>query len=595
MKKTFLLFLGILCSLGMFADDILFSMSSPTGPTDNVDSKTSANLVATYIGGSAIVYNGKSSAAAMVSNSMVNLAGSGNSYLKVTMSGNSFQEGDSILISTAGTFYVSSSTTKGSLSCDANGKYVVTAGDALIGGTDVYIWKNGAKNFASLTIVRPTAASSSEGGSTEEEPTVTSVETPTFASINGTVAISCATDGATVQYSLDGTNYSNYTIPVTLTSNGKVYAKASVGTVVSEVASIDVTAVAAKEGSSSITLYYNTTDMTAASDAPKGLTGNAGTDYEGWGVSVAANTSGTYDKSMSYGSEINGNVTLKGSNGRQTIITMPEGVKANRITLYSYVNNSDTDKDSYWKEVCGTSYNTESEIALASRAAETPDVRVFALDNVTGTITVNNAGYQQCFYAVVDYTVAPVQKDSTLVYASNGSLTFAYDATASREIYEFGGIYNNQVYGTPTTNIVAGKPYIVTAGDDLVLSYTEANEVTTGSGYNGFYGVLGSAATVTGDSYMVFYDGNLYYASEEGTEIPVGRAYFQNSEIPAGVPSDSAKALFGFNLDDYSTDINTVTAALKSNTPVYNISGQRVNSVKQGGVYLVNGKKVVVK
>ena len=39
-------------------------------------------------------------------------------------------------------------------------------------------------------------------------------------------------------------------------------------------------------------------------------------------------------------------------------------------------------------------------------------------------------------------------------------------------------------------------------------------------------------------------------------------------------------------------DVNAETVAAKS---IYNIAGQRVNSITRGGMYIINGKKVLVK
>lgn len=46
---------------------------------------------------------------------------------------------------------------------------------------------------------------------------------------------------------------------------------------------------------------------------------------------------------------------------------------------------------------------------------------------------------------------------------------------------------------------------------------------------------------------------------------------------------------------DHTTAISKVSADDLANGKVFNLKGQKVNSVKSGGVYVVNGKKVVVK
>lgn len=267
------------------------------------------------------------------------------------------------------------------------------------------------------------------------------------------------------------------------------------------------------------------------------------------------------------------------------------------------VETSATTTVSYTTSSTGAvSVSSNSENATVTVDQTTKTITISGVNAGEATITVSQAAtddYSASAEMQIAVTVtAPAVAEKTLKYKQNGSLTFAYDATASRDVYEFVGVYNNTVYGIATKSIVAGKPYIVTASDDdLVLTYENGTEASEATHYNGFYGVLDGTFTCKGEKYLVFYNGNICYANDGGTDVNSGHAYFFITEVPNddSVSTGNAKALFTVDLDDFATSINSVTAALKSNTPVYNISGQRVSSVKNGGVYVVNGKKVVVK
>ena len=303
--------------------------------------------------------------------------------------------------------------------------------------------------------------------------------TPIITEINGTVKITSTENvaGKTIKYSLDGgSTYSNYTIPFNLSEAKTVKAYvtgSSAAYTDSEVAEAACGAIpAATAGSSSLTLYYNDTDMTKGSSKPYPLTGKTGTDYEGWAITID-NTS----KELGSGNNINGKKSLKGSNGVQVQITMPDGVKANRVTIYSY-NNADITNTSLWSEVAGTTYTDETEIGLESRSAGTPDVRVFALDDVTGTITLNNNGQaQQCFIAVVDYTkpaiaVTGVTVDATAEIAVGGSTTLTATVLPA-------GATNKNVTWT------SDAPEIATVADGVVTGVGEGTAnitVTTEDG-----------------------------------------------------------------------------------------------------------------
>ena len=64
-------------------------------------------------------------------------------------------------------------------------------------------------------------------------------------------------------------------------------------------------------------------------------------------------------------------------------------------------------------------------------------------------------------------------------------------------------------------------------------------------------------------------------------------------ELPSGAP---AKLWLSFGDDDETTDIESVTTdeEAKDNDVYYNLNGQRVSN-PQKGVYIHNGKKVIIK
>ena len=94
--------------------------------------------------------------------------------------------------------------------------------------------------------------------------------------------------------------------------------------------------------------------------------------------------------------------------------------------------------------------------------------------------------------------------------------------------------------------------------------------------------------TVPSDCYVLQnQDGNVaFYKVQEGTVITLGayKAYLDSS-IDAGGAGEEA---------DDATGIDTVDASAEKATEIYNLNGQRV-SVMTKGIYIVNGKKVLVK
>ena len=75
-----------------------------------------------------------------------------------------------------------------------------------------------------------------------------------------------------------------------------------------------------------------------------------------------------------------------------------------------------------------------------------------------------------------------------------------------------------------------------------------------------------------------------FYVCEKGVEIPQYKAYYK---------ADSSSGADAFLFEE-TTGINNVEAAAQ-NADVYTISGVKVEKAAQKGIYIVNGKKVVVK
>jgi len=96
---------------------------------------------------------------------------------------------------------------------------------------------------------------------------------------------------------------------------------------------------------------------------------------------------------------------------------------------------------------------------------------------------------------------------------------------------------------------------------------------------------------VTGDG-ATFYalankdQGVGFYPVGNGIEVPAGKAYL---EIP---PTMSVKGFLA--LGDVADAINNI-AVENANGTIFNIAGQKVQNITKGGLYIVNGKKVLVK
>ena len=171
-----------------------------------------------------------------------------------------------------------------------------------------------------------------------------------------------------------------------------------------------------------------------------------------------------------------------------------------------------------------------------------------------------------------------------------------------------GNCNNNIVYFATVDNIEAGKPYIMKPGNAVVKNPTfeGVSMVATGLDEKGNPQAVGDASTVqmkgiynqiqlkTDKTELFLGDNDLfYYPIDDIDARTIGglRAYFI---VPQGTDIKKLRA----NLDGTPTSLDTIFDTEESNAPVYNLQGQCVgNSLRalKSGIYIQNGKKVVVK
>lgn len=170
-----------------------------------------------------------------------------------------------------------------------------------------------------------------------------------------------------------------------------------------------------------------------------------------------------------------------------------------------------------------------------------------------------------------------------------------------------GNCNNNTVYFATVDNIEAGKPYIMKPGNAVVTNPTfeGVSMVATDLDTNGNPQAVGTTSTVqmkgiynhvtlVQDKTNIYIGaGNKFYypADAEACQMNGLRAYFI---VPEGTDIKKLRA----NLDGATTSLGEIFDTEESNTPVYNLQGQCVGnplSTLKSGIYVQNGKKVVVK
>lgn len=295
-------------------------------------------------------------------------------------------------------------------------------------------------------------------------------------------------------------------------------------------------------------------------------------------------------------------------------ITKIEFVKGDKpITNLKYNGKdgaftTDTKYDLCWVGSAKDVVFTNTDQARATKiivTVEVPKAKNYTLDetkkdNVIETYENANVTLQRTLEAshwnsfCVPFAL---NKDQVTQYFGEGTQLRTYE----------GNCNNNIVYFATVDNIEAGKPYIMKPGNAVVKNPTfeGVSMVATGLDENGNPQAVGDASTVqmkgiynhvtlVQDKTNIYIGaGNKFYypADAEACQMNGLRAYFI---VPEGTDIKKLRA----NLDGATTSLGEIFDTEESNTPVYNLQGQCVGnslSTLKSGIYVQNGKKVVVK
>ena len=187
--------------------------------------------------------------------------------------------------------------------------------------------------------------------------------------------------------------------------------------------------------------------------------------------------------------------------------------------------------------------------------------------------------------------------DQVTKYFGEGTLLRTYE-----------GDFNNNIANFKVVdNIEAGKPYLLKPGNAVVENPTfeEVSIVATNldtyknpqavgdAAMFQMKGIYNHVTLAQNETNLYLGEGNLFYypADAEACEMNGLRAYFI---VPENTDINKLRA----NIDGTATSLGAIFNTEENNAPVYNLQGQRVGSSLgslKSGIYIKNGKKVVVK
>ncbi len=146
------------------------------------------------------------------------------------------------------------------------------------------------------------------------------------------------------------------------------------------------------------------------------------------------------------------------------------------------------------------------------------------------------------------------------------------------------------------TEIEAGKPYVyrrnLTDKDPVANAIIFKIDITAASAPQNPGMLKGTFESMIapGGSYILQTDGMFHRVNDSNATLKVGayRAYLDLSSL-----GSEAKAISMSFDDSETTGIREVNTADSSNTPIYDLTGRRINKPQRGQIYIQNGKKRV--
>ena len=438
------------------------------------------------------------------------------------------------------------------------------------------------------------------GGETPVETVATPTITPETTTFNEGesvfVSIATETQDAEIYYTLDGTDPS--------TENGELYEGE-----IEITETTTVKAIAVKDGwnnSEVAEAKYTKTVVVEGGVVDVlnlALTGAEGTTYSSWSGKTSK-SSAVYAGQSAGG---NNSIQLRSSNSNSGIVTTQSGGKVKKISIdwnsntaatrelwvygknTAYTNptelyNASTDGDKLAEIACGTTeFVIEGDyeyIGLRSGSGamylNSIEITWVVEEPESYTLTVTDAGYATLFLdfpatipafegddagayivtGVKDGNWLNLEKVESVLPANTGIIVKANegDYTFTYSTDEAADVTGNLLKGTIATTSVEGEAY--------VLGYTESRTA-----------VVFGKAKMNGTSWV----NNAY------------KAYLPVSALPAG--ANAAYYSFRFpgttSIENVEVE-NTVKA-------IYDLTGRRVEAITTPGIYIVGGKKVLVK
>lgn len=595
MKKVFTLLTLLLSIIGgtnsVWAAD-LFSLNVTRTTQLNIAYQATYALTAsdaTMVGGSAEIYNAKSQAdpsEVISSGSYINLAASGSSYLHITLGANRvLQAGDVITFTTTeakNTIYISKTTAKGDsktlTQVGSTYSYTYTLGgeDALIGATELYIFKNALRYIKEITIT---------GSGSLSDLALTSSAEVTIA----------PTATSQIEYTSSSTGAMTYT-----SSNPSVATVSSTG-LITGVATGFATITVSQAADAS----YRTGGTTIAVNVQNTTTHTGEWVLDTNNGSLSDKTYTTTDESLKFiasaaGAGSNTYNDLKNSHFKHSgdiTFTLPSNYPVSSVWFVGYRNGASSTATVTLQKVDGANVTTQSGTIGGSDAIPAADCVGFELAAAaTKSMVINISGESRGYFilnpAAQNITMTQVGTNYYATYYSAGEVTIT-GATAYTA--ELNGAKDKLILTECAGGVVGGKTGVILIGNSASATATPSFTGAT-KAQGDLIGVAQkqvamanyyAGSTSAADKVFVLgaEGGAAGLYKYTGTNLGVNKAYLYNTDLAAARSIDfvfdgETTAINGISTDKVNAELKKFfengKLVIENNGVKYNAAGQQV-------------------